>query len=262
MISPFIVDAHVHTGFPGTFFAPEVDANSLLKRMDQFHIKYAINLGSMRNLRGNSIREMEKAKREYEESGGRIFYCGFYDPKREREDLALLRKIVKWKGFVGIKIHPSLSRVSADDDRYEHVWKFALDHGLPIVTHSWSVSIYNPVQVLSTPDKFERHVKKYPEVRFVLAHSGGRGEGRFDAMRMVKDYENIYIDFAGDIYCHRYFETMAEEKLLDRVIFGTDYPFMDHRSHLTRVYLAEIPARYKIVILQKTALNVFRLEGM
>lgn len=261
MISPFIVDAHVHTGFPGTFFAPEVDATSFLRRMDQFQIKYAINLSSMRNLKESSISEMEKVKREYEESGGRIFYCGFYDPKREKEDLALLKKIVKWRGFVGIKIHPSFSRVSADDGRYEHVWKFALEHDLPIVAHSWSVSIYNPLQVLSTPEKFERHVKKYPEVRFVLAHSGGRGEGRIDAIRMLQDYENIYMDFAGDIYCNHYFESMAEEKLLDRVIFGTDYPFMDHRSHLTRVYLADVSIEYKKAILQKNALKVFRLEG-
>lgn len=262
MISPFIVDAHVHTGFPGTFFAPEVDATALMKRMDQLHIKYAINLGSMRNLKESSTSEMERAKREHEESGGRIFYCGFYDPKREKEDLTLLKKIFKWKGFVGIKIHPSFSGVPADDKRYETVWKFALEYDLTIVTHSWSVSIYNPVQVLSTPEKFERHVKKYPGVKFVLAHSGGRGEGRLDAIRMLKDYENIYIDFAGDIYCHLYFETMAEEKLLDRIMFGTDYPFMDPRSHLTRVYLAEIPEKYKIAILQKTAMKVFRLEGM
>jgi hypothetical protein len=262
MISPFIVDAHVHTGFPGTFFASEVDATTLLKRMDKLQIKYAINLGSMRNLKSSSILEMEKAKREYEESGGRIFYCGFYDPKREKEDLAILKKIFKWQGFAGIKIHPSFSRVSADDERYEPVWRFALEHDLPIVTHSWSVSIYNPVQVLSTPEKFERHIKKYPGVRFVLAHSGGRGEGRIDAIRMLKDYENIYMDFAGDIYCHDYFETMAGEKLLDRIMFGTDYPFMDPRSHLTRVYLADIPEKYKVAILRETALKVFRLEEM
>ncbi len=260
MTVPFIVDAHVHTGHPGIFFSPEIDAPALIRRMDQFHIQFALNLSSIRTLQGNTIAEMEIARAEFEESGGRLFYCGFFDPRRGAEDIAILKKVSNWRGFKGIKIHPSFNKVSADDARYEAIWKFASDHDLPIVAHSWSVSIYNPVQVLSIPDRFERFVAKYPHVRFVLAHSGGRGEGRLAAIRMSREYENVYMDFAGDIYCHRYFETLNEEKLLDKVLYGTDYPWIDLRSHLTRVYLADIPTTYKRAVFRDNALKVYRLE--
>jgi predicted TIM-barrel fold metal-dependent hydrolase len=258
--SPFIVDAHVHTGFPGMFFSPEVDARSLLRRMDSLGIQRAVNLGSMRNLLGGSTAEMEKARAEHEESEGRIFFCGFFDPTRGAEDLAVLERAVSLSGFRGIKIHPSFNKIPADDARYDAVWSFASDHDLPIVAHTWSVSSYNPVQALSTPEKFEGYIRKYRHVRFVLAHSGGRGAGRLEAIRLAKLYPNVYMDFGGDIYCRRYFETAAREGILDRVMFGSDYPWIDARSHLARVYLADIPTAAKRAILRDNAVKVYGLE--
>jgi len=259
MTAPYIIDAHVHTGYLNNFFSPEVHARELLKRMDQFLIRYSVKLASMRNLIGASIAEMEKSQREYTESDGRLFYCGFFDPSREKEDMAILVKTVKWSGFKGIKIHPSFNKVAADDKRYEPVWDFANEHDLPIVAHSWSASSYNPVQILSTPDKFEHYVRKYPAVRFVLAHSGGRGEGRWEAIRMSKLYANVFMDFAGDIYCHEYFEEMEQEGVLPKIMFGSDYPWFDHRSHLTRVFLAIISTKRKREVLCDTAQMVFKL---
>ena len=257
--SPFIVDAHAHTGFPNIFYSPEVEARELLRRMDQFSIRCSVNLGSARNLLGASIGEMEKARKEYEESGGRQFYCGFFDPRRAKEDLAVLAAVVGWEGFRGIKIHPSFNKVSADDPRYQAVWEFARDHDLPIVSHTWSASSYNPVQVLSTPDKFEHFAARFPSVRFVLAHSGGRGEGRREAIRMTRQHANVFMDFGGDIYCRRYFEDLQEAGVLGKVMFGTDFPWVDHRSHLSRVYLANIPVEAKQAVLCGTAQAVYRV---
>ncbi len=260
MIEPFIIDAHAHTGFPNLFFSPEIDAPSLLRRMDQFRIQYAINLCSMRSLVGDQRGELEKAAQEFESSGRRIFYLGFFSPKR-KNDLKLLEEASTLPGFKGIKIHPSFDGVSADDDAYDAIWEFAARFDLPIVAHTWSVSSYNPVQILSTPEKFERFVQKYSKIRFVLGHSGGRGEGRVQAIRMAQEYDNVYMDFGGDIYCHQYFEQMAEELPDNKVLFGSDYPWIDCRSHLTRVYLANISTHLKRRILRDNALEVYRLEG-
>ncbi len=259
MSEAFIVDAHVHTGYPGVFFSPEIDAKGLLARMDRHAIQYAVNLGSMRNILGASTAEMEKAQAEHEESGARIFYCGFFDPRRGKEDLAILEKASRRSGFKGIKIHPSFAKVPADDARYEPVWQFAAERGLPIVSHSWSTSSYNPVQVLSTPDRFERFVGKYPAVRFVLGHSGGRGEGRLQAIRMAREHPNVFMDISGDISDRGFLERMAAEKVERKVLFGSDYPWLDPRAHLCGVYLARIPTEAKRLILRDNALGVFRI---
>jgi hypothetical protein len=259
MNDAFIVDSHVHTGLPGVFFSPEESAQSLLMRMDKSLIRYSINLGSMRNLMGSSDGEMLKAQAEFEESGGRIFYCGYFDPRSSAEDMATLEKAARRSGFKGIKIHPSFARLSGADPRYEPVWKFAAERGFPIVTHSWSASSYNPVQVLSTPEKFEPAVEKYPAVRFVLGHAGGRGDGRTEAIRMARQHPNVYMDVSGDICDRRFLEQMVREKVGGKVLFGTDYPWFDQRSHLCGVYLAGIPLEIKKAILKDNALRVFSL---
>jgi predicted TIM-barrel fold metal-dependent hydrolase len=261
MREPFIIDAHVHTGYPNLFFSPEIDSESLLRRMDQFQVQYAVNLCSMRMMSGHKLEELKKALKEYEQSAGRIFYLGFFDPTKGQEDLAVLEEASGWPGFKGIKIHPSLNKTPADDDAYEPVWQFAQERKFPIVTHSWSVSSYNPVQVFSTPERFEKYVRKYPGVRFVLGHAGGRGNGRSEAVRMAREYKNVYMDSSGDIYCYHFFEDMAEAVPENKLLFGTDYPWIDYRSHLTRVYLAVISASLKRKILRDNALEVFQLTS-
>ena len=104
-------------------------------------------------------------------------------------------------------------------------------------------------------------MRKYPGVRFVLGHSGGRGTGRREAVRMAKQYKNVYMDFGGDIYSYRYFENMARDVPENKVLFGSDYPWIDPRSHLARVYLAGITSSLKRRILRDNALEVYRLEN-
>lgn len=261
MSTPFIIDAHAHTGYPNVFFSPEVDWEHLIERMDQLSIQYSINLCSMKMLNSTTrLDELETARREYEQSKGRIFYLGFYDPRNSEKDLDALQEAREWPGFKGIKIHPSFNGVSADDPRYELVWRYAAENNLPIVSHTWSVSSYNPVQVLSTPDKFEKYAKAFSSVRFVLGHSGGRGTGRLEAIRMANEYSNVYMDFGGDVYCFGYFETMLEQVPENKILFGSDYPWLDQRSHLTRVYLADITTSQKRKILRDNALEVYQLE--
>ncbi len=261
MKDAFVIDSHVHTGHPGVFFSPEVDAKSLLARMDSLSIQLSINLGSARNLLAASAGEMEKARAEFEESGGRLYYCGFFDPRRAGEDLAILERAARGRGFTGIKIHPSFAQVSADDPRYAPVWEFASERGLPIVSHTWSVSSYNPVQALSTPDRFEPMVERYPGVRFVMGHAGGRGDGRRRAVRMAKQFPNAFLDISGDIMDRHSLEHMVREGVERKILFGSDYPWLDQRAHLTCVYLAGIPAETKAMILRENARVVFRLPG-
>ncbi len=258
---PFIIDAHVHTGYVNLFFSPEVDAKSLLARMDTLSIRYAVNLGSSRNLLTASSSEMEKAEAEFQESGRRLFYCGFFDPRRAKEDLAILTRAARGSGFRGIKIHPSFCGVSGDDPRYEPVWRFAAESALPIVSHTWSVSSYNPAQALSTPEKFERFVSRHPSVRFVLGHSGGRGEGRREAIRMAREHENVFMDTSGDIMDRHSLERMVAENVQRKVLFGSDYPWLDQRAHLCGVYLADISADAKAMMLRENALRAFDLPS-
>jgi predicted TIM-barrel fold metal-dependent hydrolase len=259
MTGGFIVDAHQHTGAMSMFFTPESETRSLLARMDRLEVRWGINTGSWRTLMLGGREALEEARGDFEGSEGRLFYLGAYDPRRGDAALRLLRESLRWPGFAGIKIHPSFHRTAAEDGRYEAAWRLAAETGLTIMSHSWSVSATNPVQALSTPVRFERWIRRYPEVRFVLAHAGGRGEGRHEAIRLARDYDQVYLDLAGDVFCFRLIETLIETLPPNKLIFGSDFPWLDPRCNLTRVLLADIPSAAKLRILQENAVEAYRL---
>ena len=149
----------------------------------------------------------------------------------------------------------------ADNPRYDSIWIFAAERGLPLVSHTWSLSSYNPVQALSTPGRFLPGVEKHPSVKLVLGHSGGRGEGRLQAIRMARQYPCVFTDIAGDIMDRHFLEGMAGEGIERKVLFGSDYPWLDQRAHLTCVYLAGISPEAKRLILRDNAMSVFGLPA-
>jgi predicted TIM-barrel fold metal-dependent hydrolase len=254
--SAFIVDAHIHDNILGIFVAADTRLPALLRLMDALRIRLAICTTQEALALGGGL---PAARQIFEESGGRIYYLGVFDPNRAQTCLENLREAVGWPGFAGIKIHPSLHRVGAGDPAYRPVWEFAAEHDLTILSHSWSVSDYNPSQRYSTPEQFEVFIRDFPGVRLVLGHAGGRGAGRAEAVRLANDYPHVYLDFAGDIYCYRLIEELTAALPAEKILFGSDYPMMDPRSNLTRVLLAEAPLRVKRLILGENALTAYKI---
>ncbi len=258
MSDAFIVDAHAHHGRPGAFFAPESEPEALLKLMDQLGIERAIGTDHVSVFEGCE-RTLPMLRSVFEQSGGRLHYLAVFNPKRASGCVEALKQAMNWPGFAGLKIHPSFHGVSAEDARYEPAWRFAAERDVPILTHSWSASDYNPAQQLSTPGRFEPLVGKFPKVRLVLGHAGGRGAGRHEAVRLARDYENVFLDLAGDIFCYRLVESLVDSVPVEKILFGSDAPWLDPRSRLSHVLLADVPASAKARILRENALHVYRI---
>lgn len=255
----FIVDAHAHSGYPNIFSCPEVTPQDLLCRMDSLQIEYALHCGDMESIVGDSTSGLEKWEKTYKESRGRIPYLCVFDPRQGHQCLEVLGRAQSLDGFRGIKIHPTFHKTPPEDQSYEPAWRFAADTGLPIMSHTWSVSSYNPGQALSTPGRFEVWVRSFPSVSLVLGHSGGRGSGRHEAIRMVKQYENVYMDFAGDIYCYDYMHRVMHDVPIRKVLFGSDWPWIDPRSHLSRVFLSDLSLEAKRKVLRDNAMAVYHI---
>jgi uncharacterized protein len=260
MTEPFIVDAHAHIGSPGTFFAPKTGPEHLLALMDRLSIRLAVIACDHVMLYEGAGASYASLREAHEQSEGRLLYLGIFDPRAADASLAALEEAAQRPGFVGLKIHPSLHRTWADDPVYRRAWQFAADRELPILTHSWSVSDTNPAQAYSTPERFEGHVRSFPQVRLVLGHAGGRGAGRREAVRMVNQYPNVFLDIAGDVFCNRLIETLVESVPPNRILFGSDFPWIDPRANLTRVLLAEVDDNLKSMILSENALAVYKIK--
>jgi len=259
MKAPFIIDAHTHLGTAGVLVSPEQSVAHLLAYMDRMAIHTAICSDHRAALHGfdTGLQRMEKA---FAESGGRIRCLAVFDPRTGGECVRRILAVVGWEGLAGIKIHPTSHVTAADDSSYEPVWTLAAERDLAILAHTWSVSDHNPSQALAIPHRFERWINAYPSVRLVLGHAGGRATGRHEAIRLTNTYPNVYLDFAGDIYCYRLIESLAEAVPGDRILFGSDYPWTGVSDHLTRVLLAEVADDLKHGILNRNAARVYKVR--
>lgn len=258
--SAFVVDAHVHVGTSGMYFASGCDVVHLLELMDTLNVAVAV-CSEMRTVMCGAQVGMESSYRLFEQSEGRIFFLGVFDPRQPDASLRVLKETTGKPGFAGLKLHPSLHGVPAESPSYEAAWGFAEDHGCTILAHSWSASDYNPVQALSTPDRFESHIRRHSSVNFVLGHAGGKGNGRAEAIRLVNAYDHVYLDFAGDIYDYRFFETILSSVPAERILYGSDYPMLDPRTNLSRVLLGDMDEGVKLKILRENAIGVYGLES-
>jgi predicted TIM-barrel fold metal-dependent hydrolase len=79
-------------------------------------------------------------------------------------------------------------------------------------------------------------------------------------IRLVTQYDNVYTDYAGDIFDLGLLESLTQALPSRRILFGSDYPWLDPRANLGRTILAEIPTRLKERILGLNALELFGLH--
>ena len=254
----FIVDAHMHIGSHSVFFAPKYDVKDYVSLMDENNIAYSV-CSDMSSIMEDCGRSLEIADKIFEQSNQRIYILCVFNPNYPEESLAVMKKLCKKPYLVGIKIHPSWHGIDAESGKYEPLWRFAADNDLTIMSHTWSVSSYNPVQKLSTPLKFEKFIKQFPKVRFVLGHFGGRGSGRYEAIKLINQYPNVYGDFSGDIFDYELMENLVKAVPSDKILYGSDYSMFDPRANLFHVLFADVSDEIKLKILRENAMKVYKL---
>ena len=255
-----IIDAHIHLGPFPMYYNYQLELKDLLEVMDRLQIRHAISSHTAALMFGDFALAVEESLRAYEASGGRIFSYHLFNPWIPDRSLSTMDRYADRAVFKGIKIHPSWHGVPADDERYEVIWQYAREKQLVLKSHSWDMSLTNPVQRYSFPPLFERYLASYPEVQFIFAHSGGHPRGIREAARLGQHYQNVYFDTAGDIYHTHFIEYLHENVGSARILFGTDYSMMDPRQMMGAVLGAEVELEAKANILYRNASRLFEID--
>jgi len=255
-----IIDSHLHLGpFPG-YYNYDISLEGILRLMDSLGITHAVNIHTAGLIYGDLERGVEESLKAYEVSGGRIVSFHTFDPNNPDKSLQVIRSHTDSRIFKGIKIHPSFHGVPADSEKYSPVWEYAQQNGILLLTHTWDISPTNPTQKLSYPPLFEKYLEKYPGVRIIFGHSGGRYEGIREALRLGRAYQSVYFDTAGDIYASHFIETLVAGVGSQRVLFGSDCTMMDQRTMLGAVLGAQISTAEKEDILYGNASKLFGIQ--
>jgi predicted TIM-barrel fold metal-dependent hydrolase len=194
-------------------------------------------------------------------SENKDFLYGYlvYNPHYIENSINMIKEHFGKNGIVGIKMHPEDHLCFITDEKYEPLWKIASERRIPILSHTWNPNVPSKIQKYADALLFEKVINKYPKLKIIMAHAGAKDYYYYDVIEMLKRCGNkeIYVDIAGDIFYRGMIEYFVKEIGSEKVLFGSDAPWIDPVFTLTNVLKANITIRDRENILYNNAARVF-----
>ena len=133
--------------------------------------------------------------------------------------------------FVGVKPYPPYQQFSLLDDVCADWFTYANDHHLLMLVHADGGEYADHVDVLAD---------KYPNITFILAHSGtSYGVARKNAS-VANKHDNVVLDITYTTTGRDMIEFLVKEVGADKVLYGSDLPMRDPAPQLGWVCYARI----------------------
>lgn len=126
-------------------------------------------------------------------------------------------------GLGGLKLHPDFQAFYADDPRLAPIFE-ALPDGAVLLIHAGNDPGYDHLDY-SHPKRLAQIVKAFPKLNIIIAHMGGYRQWD-EAWRWLIGTA-AYLDTASSAehLSPREFVEMVRAHGVEKVLFGTDYPF-------------------------------------
>jgi len=242
-----IIDLHAHLGPTRVMHIPANDPESMIKAMDLCGIDKTvvspiIGIDAAIVLGNNTMLEAIRKFR------GRIYGAcmvnGHY-PELSLDELQ--RCFSEDKDVNMIKVHPFSTFCNMKDNRMKSIFRFASDRKLVVLVHTWLDN-----DPYGNQDIFAELAKDYPDIQWIMGHSGGP-YGSYRAVEIAKQSENIFLDTTLSMTPAGQIEFFVSEIGSERIIFGTDNPYLDPRPQIGRVGLARISQQDRINIFSANA---------
>lgn len=218
-----IIDVHCHMGFFYGSHMPYAEAEKMAERMEKAGVKlcfFAHHYSLFEPDIGNKI--VIDIVRKFPEK-----FRGYFsvNPHYPEELKKYILNYEKFKDvFVGFKLLCDYHRIALSDKRYETVFEFANEKEIIILSHTGGGSIYDGEM------EVEKVLKKYKKIKLILGHSL---HGAWDkAIEIVKNYENVYLELCAVIDERGVLERIVEKIGVNRILFGTDFPWFNHHYYI------------------------------
>jgi len=147
---------------------------------------------------------------------------------------------LKNRGFSGIKPYSQTQGLKFTDPRYAPWFEYGDKHKHFALIHSSDQETANQINEIAP---------KYPDLYFLMAHSGSSWEAARINLALAKKHGNVMLELTYTAMTRGVVEFFVKEIGGDRVFFGTDLAMRDPGPQLAWVVFAEIPFEDKLKIL-------------
>lgn len=244
-----VIDCHGHLGAWDNTHIPKNRLEDIIETMDYLGIdKLCLShfLGCSCDFRrGNDL--LGQAIRKYPD---RLIGYATINPNYPEEIIQELERCEKQYGMRLIKIHPFCHEYPADGAAYQAFWKYANKKARIVLTHTWEADKN------CGPELFGKIAHRYPRVKIILGHSGVTYKGCEEAIKVARKHKNLYLDIASSQPHLGMLERFVKEVGAERILFGSDMPFLEPAAQIAKIAYARIPEADKKKIL---GLNMKRL---
>lgn len=246
-----IIDAHLHGGLYRAFCVAGGDGAGMVAEMDacgvdlgvvSSHCAIASDFRLGNDLTAQWVRQFPRRL---------IGYC-YVNPNYPAEVEEEIARCFATGLFRGIKIHPELNGdYPMDGPAYRPMWRYAAEHQLPVLFHTYFGG--------DRLDVIERLAGEYETATFLVGHCA-LDLGLDKSVAMARRRPNMILDITGPQRQNGVVEYLVAELGADRLVYGSDMPFIDLGTMVGAVLHARISEAEKEQLFWKTAARMFRLD--
>lgn len=182
-------------------------------------------------------------------SPGGFWGLATFDPSHytQSEIEQQIREVYTDRRFIGMKPYPFFG-IEYHDKRYDPWWEYGNRNRFYALIHH-SRSDLQEVDSLA---------RRYPDVRWVVAHTGSSYKVADLAIEMMKKYPNVFAEITFTAVTGGIIEYMAKEVGAERIVYGSDLPMRDPRQQLGWVVFSDLPKAAKEKILAYNAVEIIK----
>lgn len=237
-----ILDAHVHLGPSGEwvpYVKPSVTKEEVMKAMDDAGIERSIVFPNP--VPGDRYPEMNDIIAEAVENyPDRLIGFGRVDPRRGDEAVEEIKRCAGI-GLVGIKLHPFVETYRPDHPHFERLFDTIYELDMIILSHTGTN--------FASPGHMGKVLEEREEMKLILGHLN---EG---CISVAGDYDNTYVDTSGS---RVYMLDHAVEKIPEKIVFGSDFPYLNYEVQKKVVEECDCSDRKKKDIFRDNLLRLLK----
>jgi predicted TIM-barrel fold metal-dependent hydrolase len=153
--------------------------------------------------------------------------------------------------------------VAIDDEKVlRPIVEVSKSLNIPIMVHAnETVGHYYVGKAKTELSRYYNFILSYPDIDIILAHWGG-GLLFYELMpEVARACERVYYDTAASIFLYtpRVYSAAVHIIGADKILFGTDYPLIDHRRYFEQIENSGLPKKDIDKIYGENAERIMRL---